>query len=56
MTPDAKSAQVRASTAPGVPLTLHAGEADEGLRVEAEGNWVTHPAFGPQFRLIKTTL
>jgi exodeoxyribonuclease V alpha subunit len=24
--------------------------ADEGLRVEAEGRWVTHPAYGRQFR------
>ncbi len=24
--------------------------ADEGLRVEAEGAWVQHPTFGPQFR------
>lgn len=24
--------------------------ADEGLRVEAEGAWVQHPSFGPQFR------
>ncbi len=24
--------------------------ADEGLRVEAEGAWVQHPSFGPQFK------
>ncbi len=28
--------------------------ADEGLRVEAEGAWVQHPTFGPQFKAEST--
>ena len=42
--------RVRIDDGRSVTMVGSVVRADEGLRVEAEGNWVTHPAFGPQFK------